>query len=75
MAYKNAEEGLKLCKILNKPSQNCQRLLKCHQSGEFSPNLATLITVSTRQEKGDDESAKFCLFLVPSQKVVFDANF
>ena len=31
------------CQILNKVSKNCQRLLKSCQSGEISPNLATLV--------------------------------
>ena len=31
-----------ICQIRNKPSKNCQRLVKFCQSGEISPNLVTL---------------------------------
>ena len=32
-----------ICQIRNKPSKNCQRLVKFCQSGEISPNLVTLL--------------------------------
>ena len=34
--------GLQFCKIQNKPSKDCLRVLKFCQSGENSPNLVTL---------------------------------
>ena len=37
-----AKLGLNLCQKLNKPSKDCQRVLKFCQSGEISPNLVTL---------------------------------
>ena len=32
---------LQFCQILNKPSKDCQKVLKFCQSGEISPNLVT----------------------------------
>ena len=34
--------GSKLCKLLNKPSNDCQRVLKIRHNVEFLPNLVTM---------------------------------
>ena len=39
---KNGRSVFKICQIINKPSKNCQRLLKLYQGGKISPNLVTL---------------------------------
>ena len=38
-----AKVRLKFCRILNKPSKICPRLLKLCKSGEILPNLVTLV--------------------------------
>ena len=39
------KEGSKFCPTLNKPSKNCQSLLKFCRSCKFSLNLVTLVVV------------------------------
>ena len=36
---------LQFCQILNKPSKDCQKVLKFCQSGEISPNLVTVVAL------------------------------
>ena len=42
MNYFSAEVGYKFCPIVNKPIENCQRLLQFSQRVEISVNLVTL---------------------------------
>ena len=37
------QSSLEFCQVLNKPSKDCQRVLKYWQSGENSSNLVTLL--------------------------------
>ena len=48
-----AKIGPKLCQILNLPSKNCQRLVRFCQSGQFWPNLVSLLLILLWEVKGN----------------------
>ena len=45
---KVAKVGWQFCQISNKPSKNCQRLIKFRQSDEISPNMVRAIPIHMR---------------------------
>ena len=55
--HKFAQVGSAFCQIRNKLSKFCQRLINFCQSGEFSPNLVSLVVALGRTPIDEEDNA------------------